>query len=247
LGLTIAAAQSASVPGDVAENLARHVRFAARAAKLGVRLLVFPELSVTGYEPDLAPSCALRADDSRLAPLRDLAGEAGMTVVLGAPLLNPGQKPHIGAIALLPDGSMATYTKQHLHGGEERVFAPGAGGPTLEVEGATVALAICADTTHAEHAAGAAARGANVYAAGVLITGKGYEADATLMRQYALEHGMAVLMANHSAPSGGWVPAGRSAIWAEDGRLVVASPGTEETLVVARKQNGVWEGEVCRA
>ncbi|HJR33258.1 MAG TPA: nitrilase-related carbon-nitrogen hydrolase, partial [Pseudomonas sp.] len=46
--LTIAAAQSISVAGDLAANIARHLRFMQVAAEQGVQLLVFPELSLTG-------------------------------------------------------------------------------------------------------------------------------------------------------------------------------------------------------
>jgi predicted amidohydrolase len=107
-----------------------------------------------------------------------------------------------------------------------------------------VALAICADTTHSQHPADAAARGANVYAAGVLITRNGYDADTTLLKSCALEHRMAVLMANYSGFTGGWASAGRSAIWSEDGKLVAASDATDETLVTGRKKDGVWDGMV---
>jgi predicted amidohydrolase len=242
--LIIAAAQSKSVPGDISQNVARHLRFAAIAAENGVRLLVFPELSLTGYEPAIARRNAVRPNASCLDPLRRLAQEADLTMVVGAPVLNEKDELHIGAFAIRPDGSEFTYTKQYLHAGEEKVFAPGEGGPVLEIEDAQVALAICADTTHAQHPASAAARGANVYAAGVLITEKGYATDTALLRRYAAEHKMAVLMANHSGVTGGWVSAGKSAVWSEDGRLVAASPGTEESLVICRKQDNRWDGAV---
>lgn len=61
--LTIAAAQSISVAGDLPGNIARHLDFMASAAEQGVQLLVFPELSLTGYEPerafDLAAACGV--------------------------------------------------------------------------------------------------------------------------------------------------------------------------------------------
>jgi predicted amidohydrolase len=167
-----------------------------------------------------------------------------MTVVVGVPELDAQDELRIGAFALCPDGSISTYTKEHLHPGEERVFVRGRGGPMLRVAEASVALAICADTLHPGHAASAAARGANVYAAGVLIGEKGYAADAALLAQYALQHTMVVLMANHSGPTGGWVPAGKSAIWSEDGRIVAASEGTEEALVIGGKRGGWWDGMV---
>jgi predicted amidohydrolase len=69
-------------------------------------------------------------------------------VVVGAPVLNDQDELYIAALAIRPDGSVLKYAKQHLHPGEEQVFTPGPGGPTLLVENAKVALAICADTNH---------------------------------------------------------------------------------------------------
>jgi predicted amidohydrolase len=245
--LIVAAAQSASAPGDVSENLARHLRFGSVAAEHGVNLLVFPELSLTGYELALARSNTVDPRDSRLDSLRRLAVEARMTVVVGAPVMNDKSDLHIGALALRPDGSVFTYTKTYLGQGEEEVFTPGPGGTTVAVEGATVAFAICADTTHPQHPASAAARGADVYAAGVLITEDAYARDAALLRQYSLQHKMTVLMANYAATTGGWVSAGKSAIWSEYGELVAACEGTEEALVIARKRGRAWEGMVLAA
>jgi predicted amidohydrolase len=249
--LIIAAAQSESVPGEISANVAVHLQFGAAAAELGVHLLVFPELSLTGYEPACARSCAVRPDDLRLEPLRRLAEEANMTVVAGVPLFQKESEKefekdelNIGALIFRPDGSVLKHTKEHLHPGEEATFTPGQGGPVLVVEDANVGLAICADTMHSEHPASAAARGANVYAAGVLIPESGYAADALLLSNYARNHTMAVLMANHSRPTGGWVPAGKSAIWSEDGMLVAASRGTEEALIIGRRRDEKWDGMV---
>jgi predicted amidohydrolase len=244
MALIIAAAQSASVLGNVSRNVARHLQFAAVAADHGAHLLVFPELSLTGYEPVIARSNAINSGSSCLDPLRRLSEEAHMTVVVGAPLLNEKDELHIAAFAIRSDGSVLTYTKEHLHPGEEQIFTPGPGGPMLLVEDANVALAICADTTHPEHAARAAARGANVYAAGVLITENGYAPDTALLRNYALDHKMAILMANYSGVTGEWVSAGKSAIWSENGTLVTTSRGTGEELVVATRRSGVWDGIV---
>ena len=241
MSLIVAAAQSASVAGDIPQNVARHLQFAAVAAERGVQLLIFPELSLTGYELGVVRSHALRADSSVLDPLRELAARAQITIVVGAPLLNDEDELHIAAFALRPDGPVLTYTKEHVHQSEQPVFTSGPGGPMLHVADRTVALAICADATHPQHAAKAAARGANVYAVGVMIDEDGYVRKAALLSNYAREHGMAVLMANYSGVTGGCLSAGRSAIWSEDGRLVTSSVGTEETLVVAER-NGAWNG-----
>jgi hypothetical protein len=81
-------------------------------------------------------------------------------------------------------------------------------------------------------------------AAGVLITENGYSPDTALLKGYAQNHSMVVLMANHGGATGGWESAGRSAIWSENGSLIAAAPGTGDLMVVARRDTGGWSGQV---
>ncbi|MDI2590485.1 carbon-nitrogen hydrolase family protein [Pseudomonas sp. 681] len=243
--LTIAAAQSASIAGDLAANIREHQRFMQAAAEQGVQLLVFPELSLTGYERGLAAELAILPDAAVLQSLRDFAREVGVTTVVGMPIRLSHDSPVlIGALVLGADGSLGVYSKQHLHDGEELAFAPGTGGSTLTIGTDTVALAVCADFSHASHAAAAAEQGADIYAAGVLITEGGYAPDTSLLQGYAGEHSMVVLMANHGGVTGGWASAGRSAIWAADGSLIAAAPGAGNLVVMARRDAAGWQGQV---
>ena len=78
-----------------------------------------------------------------------------------------------------------------------------------------------------------------MYAASVLITGNGYDVDTGLLKRYARDNGMPVVMANHGGATDGWE---RSGVW--DGELVIASPGDGECIVLAGYENGRWHGEV---
>lgn len=245
--LTIGAAQSASVPGDVRANVDRHLRFCELAASQGVQLLIFPELSLIGYELGLAQANAVSPGSAALDPLRDFAAQARMIVVAGAPVRNDRGELNITALTFHHDRSLTLYTKQHVHSSEAHVFTSGPGGAPLQVGGASVALAICADASHPQHAAAAAQRGANVYAAGVMIDEPGYTRKAPLMQQYAREHKMAVLMANYAGVTGGDVSAGKSAIWSESGDVVAASPDADEALVVGECLANRWRGRVLSA
>lgn len=243
--LTLAAAQTTSIAGDVPGNIQGHLRFMQAAAEQGVQLLVFPELSLTGYEPALAAQLAITPEDVLLAPLREMAQELRMTAVVGMPIrLAPGTGVFIGALVLGADGSLAVYTKQHLHPGEEVAFVAGQGGAALEWADERIALAVCADFSHASHPRLAAEAGATVYAAGVLISEGGYATDSALLQGYAAEHRMLVLMANQGGPSGGYTCAGRSAIWSADGTLLADVPGIGEALVIARRNGEQWTGQV---
>ena len=238
-----AVAQAISIPGDVVENVARHVRLAALAATHGARLVVFPELSLTSYDLRLTTGDAIAIDDGRLATLDTLAARHGLIVVAGAPLA-AAEGLQIAALVFRPDGRRSSHTKQYLHPGEEVAFRAGPGGPPVRVDDHLVGLAICADIVHPAHASAAAAVGATVYAAGVLISENGYAPDTALLHRYAAEHQMLVLMANYGAPTGGWVSAGRSAVWVPGGRLLAEAPAHGEAVVVARHTGVEWEGRV---
>ena len=239
-----AAAQCSVRAGDIAANVRRHLDFMDAARRHGVDVLVFPELSLTGYEPTLAASLAQPADTDCLAPLRARAREAGMTAIVGLPLRSgPGARPFIAAFILHADGALTVQTKQHLHTGEEPYFSAGTGGPLLAARGMPLAVAICADFGQPAHAAAAAGAGARIYAASALIGTTGYPADSALLQGYAQRHRMAVLLANHGGPTGGWAAAGRSAFWDEQGRLVAAAPGPGDRLLIATTGSEGWSGD----
>lgn len=243
--ICLAAAQTISTPGDLVANIERHCAFVHTAAAAGVNLLLFPELSLSGYEPDLLASCVIDPAGSALAPLRELAQRHGMTLVLGAPLASASKHPYIGAIVLFADGSNATYHKRHLHPGEERWACPGTvEAASFPLDNERFALAICADTSHTEHACAAAATGASLYLAGMLVSEQGYAADSATLQRHAANHGYGVLMANHGGPSGGYVSAGRSAFWNAAGQLVASTTGAGEQLLVLRGQNDNWSAEL---
>ncbi|MFJ3485443.1 carbon-nitrogen hydrolase family protein [Pseudomonas sp. NPDC090202] len=241
--LDICAAQYCSAAGDLAANIDRHIRFMEFAASNGAGFLLFPELSLTGYEPSRAHDLAQTPDTEVLQPLRELAERLAMTTVVGLLLRQSGSEAiMIGAWVFGADGSQAVYTKQHLHPGEEVVFSAGWGGAMLNIGSERVALSVCADFTHASHVRTAAIEGAGVYATGVLISESGYARDSDLLRRHAKEHSLGVLMANHGGPSGGWACAGRSAFWSPGGSLVASATGTGDCLVIARRRQGEWQG-----
>lgn len=243
--LRLAAAQSVSRPGDLAANVQSHLGFLQAARQADVDLLVFPELSLSGYEPALLGRCVIDAHSAVLAPLQAAASAARMTVVVGAPVASGDEaRPHIGAIVLFPDAAPRVCLKHHLHPGEEAFATPGpAGSFTFSVGGVACALAICADFCHPTHAQAAHAAGAQVYVASALISTQGHGHDAGLLQDRAFRHSMAVLLSNHGGPSGGYVSAGCSAFWAPDAQQVAQAEGTGPQLLVVEGQGARWSGQ----
>lgn len=244
--IRIAGAQSISVAGNISANVQMHLEFIAAARQAQVSLLVFPELSLCGYQLPMLHECLLHADDSRLTAIRDMAFEAKMTVVIGAPVANDiSMGPAIGAISFFPDRTHSNYRKQHLHLGEELFASKGnAVNGNEKLLDTSYSLAICADTAHEAHAKNAAESGSSLYLAGVLVSEAGYAVDSAKTQHYATSLHLGFLMANHGGPSGGYVSAGKSAFWAPGGKLVVHAPGPGNALIVASNNSGDWSGEV---
>ncbi|MCH5512362.1 carbon-nitrogen hydrolase family protein [Pseudomonas syringae] len=236
----LAAAQFCSARGDIESNLSGHLAFMQRASELGASYLLFPELSLTGYEPELALELALLADDARLAPLVALAKKLRLTTTLGMPLRGPNDSVLIGALTFTAGGDVIAYAKQYLHPGEDVVFSAGNQDCYLPLDQQRIGLCVCADFAHAEHAQRMAQGAAWVYAASVLISPGGYEYDAGLLSGHARRHSLPVLIANHGGPTGGWQSAGRSGLWDEAGRWVGGMQGEGGGLVIATRQREGW-------
>jgi predicted amidohydrolase len=238
---SLAAAQLEARPGRPSEAVEAHVRCARAAARLGAEVVIFPELSLTGYSRWLARDDALHSTDSRLEPLAEISRKLGITLVVGAPIVGI-DRLMIASFCFRPDGRVLTYTKRLLHDGEERTFEAGHGGALLDVNGTQVGLAICAEINHASHVGAAVADGAAVYAASCFLTAGGYLAGCGALQGYAASHGVVVVMANYTGACCGFESAGGSAIWDDRGAVAVRAPTEGEHLVMAVRDNGPWVG-----
>ncbi|AOT08121.1 carbon-nitrogen hydrolase family protein [Pseudoalteromonas luteoviolacea] len=240
--MKIAVAQSSSVKGDVNANIDNHVRYIEQASLHGVNYLIFPELSLTGYEMELAKELVFKPNDERLGPLIDAAVKYNITVGVGAPIQSKGSEK-IGLFIIHNTGQTETYEKIYLHEGEDVYFSSGDQYRIVQLEQETIANAICADTVNSIHAKTCVELGASIYAAGVLVTPDGYAKDSKMWAGYADEYKILVAIANFNKPSGGLPAAGKSAIWYKGGLLAQAGEA-QDALVIAQRNDGVWVGEV---
>ncbi|MFC6338683.1 carbon-nitrogen hydrolase family protein [Pseudomonas sp. CCM 7891] len=246
MSFIVAAAQSVSIAQDIPANIEQHLRIMRVAARNGVQFLIFPELSLTGYELEASAQLAIGPDDARLVPIKELARNSGITTVVGAPLRLPENSDLvIGALVFHADGCQSLYSKQYLHPGEDRVFSLGTGGEPLTIETRKIALAICADAMQPSHRIAARDTNAEIYAASVLISKTAYASESKQLADYAATHHIMVLLANHGGVSGEWECAGRSSIWSNNGTLIAAADGQGQCLVIGEQNaSGQWNGNV---
>ena len=236
----VAVAQISVFKGYVNKNINCHLLAIDKAAKEGAKYIVFPELSLTGYESELALQLAFEVNDLRLKPLIDAATRLHIYVVVGLPLLE-SDNLYIASAIISKSGLVTYYKKMHLHPGEDLYFNAGKKHHTLKVDGVCIANAICADTNHLIHPKKSDALGAEVYIAGALISENGYEDDTALLKFHSKNYNLLVAVANHNSPTGEWFPIGKSAVW-YNGELIVSANETENALVIAEKQLVGWSG-----
>lgn len=80
----LALAQIAPKLGDRAHNEQLHLERIEEAAGQGASVVIFPELSLTGYFlRDIVPDVAVRRDGPEMARLAEAAGRHGLDVVIG--------------------------------------------------------------------------------------------------------------------------------------------------------------------
>ncbi|MEI6413365.1 MAG: NAD+ synthase [Pseudomonadota bacterium] len=200
--LRIVIAQINLMVGDIEGNRHR-IQATAKQARdtLGADLVVFPELTLTGYPPEdllLRPELIERVERAILA-LRDSVRGIGM--VIGFPQRQDGRL--YNAAGLIQNGTIqAVYHKICLPNysvfDEKRYFSPGVAPCVIEYQGIRLGLTICEDIWEPEPARLTALAGAEVLLnlnASPFHAGK-EQTRETLVAQRARDHHLAILYVN---------------------------------------------------
>ena len=165
--LKIALAQMRSEKGDWAGNLARVEGRMAEAAVAGCDVIVFPEMSLSGYcDPTRFPEAVQPLDGPGVRQFVALTERYPLAASAGFMETNPAGKPFITQVLARAGQIIGVYHKIHAVDEEAEWFSPGSATPifTFPVrEGAVrCALAVCADSDRPDLFAAFAAGGAQV-------------------------------------------------------------------------------------
>jgi predicted amidohydrolase len=244
LSVRIAIAQCAPALGAVKRNLDMHDKWIARARAAGARLVVFPELSLTGYYlKDLAADVACAADDPQLAPIaeasRDIDISAGFVERSadaklhiaqghwsGGKLVHVHRKVYLPTYGIFDDG---------------RYFGPGDRFETYRWAGGTTGVAICEDLWHVSTPYLYAAAGATIVLAPSASPGRGVaeggdlgtaESCRLMDRFYASYLTVYVVYVNRVGHEDGIAFWGGSEIVAPDGTVAARAPEFDEDLLI---------------
>jgi predicted amidohydrolase len=230
--MKIAAAQIKSTDNNMDANIQIHVRMIELAAQQNVELVLFPEMSLTGYERENAEALSFTENDARLAVFMEKAKQYQMFIIVGAPIKMKSDL-FIGSFIFSPSGTTQIYTKQFLHDGEELYFSSSNKlNPLIEWQDEKISLAICADISHPIHAENASKANTTLYLASIFYTPNVIDEAYKNLCFYAGKYNMNIFMANYIGNSYSMVAAGKSACWNKKGELISQLNGEEENLLI---------------
>src|SRR5690554_2170832 len=136
--MKICIAQTKSEKGNIQRNIENHLEFIERAIKLKADSIIFSELSITNYEPDLAKELATDTESNIFSPFQEISDTNDISIGIGMPT-----KAHDGInISMLifqPNKGRVTYSKQMLHSDELPFFVCGKKQTFLNINGVRIA------------------------------------------------------------------------------------------------------------
>ena len=86
--MKICIAQIKPFKGDIDKNVQSHLKLIDLAVSNGADSIVFPELSLTSYEPKLSKELATNQDDKRLNSFQTISDTKRITIGVGLPTIS---------------------------------------------------------------------------------------------------------------------------------------------------------------
>lgn len=234
--LRVVMAQLDFLVGDIAGNMDKIMTAAAEARdRLHADLIVFPELTLTGYPPEdllLRPGFIRQVEPALQSLCKEIQG---ITAIVGGPLPTPDGLRN-AAVALGNGRIQATYYKQWLPNysvfDEKRYFTPGEDPAVFTVAGTRVGMTICEDVWLPGPVAQAAEAGAQLLVnlnASPYHAGKGGQRLAAL-RHRVREGRIPIIYVNLLGGQDELVFDGGSLVVGADGALIQRAPFFEAGL-----------------
>ncbi len=229
--MKICAAQTSPVKGDIQKNIDNHKKLLNLAISNGVDIIIFPELSLTGYEPVLSKELATNQEDKRFDDFQKISDINKITIGLGVPTKNIAGTC-ISMILFQPCIARQTHSKKYLHADEETFFISGENVACLTGNKTNIALAICYEISVPEHSENAFKNGAEIYIASVAKTVTGVEKAIKTLADIAGKYSMTVIMSNCVGQADGEECGGKTSVWNNEGLLVGQLNDTNEGILV---------------
>lgn len=244
--LSLALAQINTVLGNVDANLEKHLALAHEAWKQGAELVIFPELSLTGYVlQDIAATVAHRPSPDDPVFKKLLKASNNIDMIIGFVEEDERYRYYISA-AYLSEGKIShihrkVYLPTYGIFDEKRYFAAGDSFRAFETRFGRAGILICEDFWHASSPYTLWLDGADLMFFTSASPGRGVTEETlgsamwveTVSRTYAGLFTTFVAHANRVGFEDGLNFWGGSTVFDPDGRLIAQAPYNDEGITIA--------------
>jgi predicted amidohydrolase len=231
----IALLQGPARTPDPDAGLAAVADAAARAAAADARLLVTPEMSLTGYAIGAERVAALA--EPVPGPLTDrvaaIAAEAGLAIAVGLPVRTPAGVANTVVVVDRDGAVLAGYAKTHLYGDVDRdAFVPGdVGVVQFRLDDLVIGILVCYDVEFPEAVRAHALTGTELLVVPTGLMDPYGHVGTVLVPARAYESQLFVAYANRTGAEGEFVYCGASCVIAPDGTELARAGRGEELLL----------------
>ncbi|MGQ7944799.1 carbon-nitrogen hydrolase family protein [Flavobacterium sp. WC2509] len=229
--MKIGIAQIKPLKGAISFNIEKHIQCIELAHSVKADSIFFPELSLTGYEPELAKELATIQEDTRFDVFQEISNLKNITIGIGVPTRSENGV-QISMVVFQPNASRATYSKQQLHEDEFPYFVSGNKQLIIPIENKKVIPAICYESLQIEHADNAIKLGGEIYLASVAKSQNGIDKAIVHYPEVAKKYAIPVLMSNCIGECDTFINVGLSAVWTKKGILVDQLDSQNEGILV---------------
>ncbi|HBD95863.1 MAG TPA: carbon-nitrogen hydrolase family protein [Spirochaetia bacterium] len=242
--IKIAIAQIKSFRNNTKRNIQKHIEFIELASKHHSDIILFPEMSLTGYETKNAHKLVFEINDSRLDILKVLSEKYNQIIVTGAPL-KIDEKQYIGSFIIFPNQDVEIYIKKYLHEGEELYFnSHNDFDYKINLKGEKISCAICYDIEKDKHIEDAVLSNSTLYMPSIFYSKAGINSGLQRLSYISRSFSIPVMMSNYSGKCFGIQSGGNSSAWNKDGKIIITANDKDECLLLLTKQQEEWSGEL---
>lgn len=236
--MKIAAAQISCALGDLSANLRKLRECAERAQGAGAELVVFPEMSDTGYSMRVIREDAKPWSEGAVPELRRIAQTLSIAIISGVSE-KEGELIYNSQVVIDASGAiLAKYRKTHLFAPapieEDKCCAPGTGLTSIALGSLRFGLTICYDLRFPEiFRALAVEEKTNVFVISSAWPFPRVEHLRILATARAIENQSYIILANRVGTDDGVQFCGNSAVIDPSGVVIAAASSEGEELVFA--------------
>jgi len=235
--MKICLAQIKPFKGDINQNIGLHYLWIEEAVNENCDLIVFPELSLTGYEPKLAEGLALNRNDNIFDEFQKICDQKDISIAIGAPIKSL-YGVYISMIFFIPNQIHKIYSKQKLHPDEKRYFISGKDQFLLTIQNKKLMPVICYESLDEEYIKAAKNLNSAGYLVSVAKSHSGIQKAVNHFSKVSKRYSLPIFMVNSIGYCDNFISAGNSAFWNIKGEMVEClNSNTEGILIVNTKTN----------